>query len=380
MIPCNRGSDLEKGVYMKFHRKLRYPLATFGIIFGLVLAYIAFYYGNKMTMALYLEQQDTDAGKIYQYELPFQCTYECTYDDMVDCLHNASGNVMAAGVPLYVDKLDAEHITTILIHQDEAEPFYFVEGNMPPKKGDELCVVLGKACKMYTTRHRGKDYIRICGEDYLVTGYISAEHSVIYDHTVLLFDGRLGKHTKEEIDYYASTAGITMVFQSNTIDMEQQYETVAAALEKSGIQTNRLSEYEPWLSTELTSVNYRAYAYLTYIFSICIIVMVVEFWILQRRTELAIRRLDGFTTTQIIKMLASEIARLLAATTIILFLLRILLSLINGEGLDLLGITMQLITLLSFVVCTFVLLMIYPIVVIRKGSIASAIQEGGRFR
>lgn len=331
-------------------------------------------------MALYLEQQDTDAGKIYRYELPFQCTYECTYDDMVDCLHNASGNVMAAGIPLYVDKLDAEHITTILIHQDEAEPFYFVEGNMPPKKGDELCVVLGKACKMYTTRHRGKDYIRICGEDYLVTGYISAEHSVIYDHTVLLFDGRLGNHTKEEIDYYASTAGITMVFQSNTIDMEQQYETVAATLEKSGIQTNRLSEYEPWLSTELTSVNYRAYAYLTYIFSICIIVMVVEFWILQRRTELAIRRLDGFTTTQIIKMLASEIAKLLAATTIILFLLRILLSLINGEGLALLGITMQLITLLSFVVCTFVLLMIYPIVAIRRGSIASAIQEGGRFR
>lgn len=367
---------------MKHHRKSHYPLATFGMVFGMVLAYIAFYYGNRMTMALYLEQQDSNASKIYQYELPLQCTYNCSYDDMVNGFQNVFGNVMASGVPLYIDKLDAEHITSVMINQDEATPFPFIEGNMPEEKenAEQLCVVLGKACKKYTTQRQGKDYICICGEDYLVTGYISASHSVIYDNTILLFDGRLGEHTKAAIDYYASTIGITLILQSNTIDMNEQYENVAPILDKHNIQARIVDEYEPWFSTELTSTNYRAYAYLTYIFSICIIIMVVEFWILQRRTELAIRRLDGFSTTQIIIMIALEMAKILMSTTIILFLIQVVLSLVNGEGINALEITIQLITILTFTICTFTLLMIYPIVVITKGSVVDAIQEGGRFR
>jgi hypothetical protein len=366
---------------MKHQIKLHYPIATLGMIFGMALAYIAFYYGNRMTMALYLEQQDATASKIYQYELPLQCTYNCSYDDMANSFRNISGNVMASGVPLYVDKLDAEHITSVMINQNEVTPFHFIEGDMPEENEnpEQLCVVLGKACKKYTKQSQGKDYIRICGEDYLVTGYISAEHSVIYDNTILLFDGRLGEHTKAAIDYYASTIGITLVLQSNTINMNEQYENVAFILEEYNIQANIVDEYEPWFSTELVSTNYRMYAYLTYIFSICIIIMVVEFWILQRRTELAIRRLDGFTTTQIIIMLAIEMAKLLALTTIILFLIQVVLSLVNGEGVNALELTIQLITILTFTICTFALLIIYPIVVIAKGSVADAIQEGGRF-
>lgn len=61
---------------MKYFSRVHYPFATFWIIIGMFLAYIAFYYGNRMTMTLYLEEKDTDASKIYEYEYPFRCTYK----------------------------------------------------------------------------------------------------------------------------------------------------------------------------------------------------------------------------------------------------------------------------------------------------------------
>lgn len=253
---------------------------------------------------------------------------------------------------------------------------------MPKKQesASQLCAVLGEGCRLYTTEKQGKEYIRICGEEYLVTGYISAKHSGIYDSTILLFDGQLGEKTKEAIDYYALTMGITLILRSNMFDVQQQYENITEKLEENEIQTIIMDEYNPWYSTEVTSVNYRMFAYLTYLFSICIIVMVVEFWILQRRTELAIRRLDGYTSRQIIRMIAAEIVKIIGIITIVLTVLQMVLCILNGDGLDALEVSKQLVTILSFTVCTFILLMIYPVVVITRGSIAEAIQEGGRVR
>ncbi len=366
---------------MKYFKKMNYPLSTWGIVFGMVLAYIAFYYGNRMTMALYLERQDADAGRMYQQELSLNCKYDCSYDEFVSCFEDIPGNLTIVGMPLYVDKLDAEHIVSIILKKEEDTPYQFVEGEWPDVKEREktLSVVLGVGCKKYVTSKDGKEYICICGEKYLVTGYVSAEHSSIYDNAILLFGNQLGKETKEAVDYYTSQMQMDLIFQSNTTNSNELLELIATKFKMQNVQYMVSDEIDMWwFKSEVGSRDYRMYAYLTYLFSVCVIIMVVQFWIIQRKREIAIRRLDGYNNWQIVKMLAVDIFKILMATSGVLVAIQSILQITNGEEIAKVDIFVQLLGILFFVLCTFILLLIYPFVKIMRGSIADAIQEGGR--
>ncbi len=367
---------------MKYFSRVHYPFATFWIIIGMFLAYIAFYYGNRMTMTLYLEEKDTDASKIYEYEYPFRCTYNCPWNAVEACFHNVQGNLLISGMPLYLDKADAEFMTSIILRQTEADiPYQFTEGDMPEKQkipDSVLCAVLGKDRKKYVEQINGKDYICICGEEYLVTGYICAKHSAIYDNATFLFGNRLGNRTQEAVDYYASTWGADFVLQSDNVDGKEEYKKISPILAENGVRATPMTEFDPWFSSEVESANYRVYAYLTYLFSVCMVIMVVEFWIIQRRTEIAIRRLDGFSSIQIIGMIAKEIMNILLLTSSVIFAAQILLNFINGEDFTTVKSVVQLTAVLLFILITFILLMIYPFVKIMKGSIVDVVKEGRR--
>lgn len=346
---------------------------------GMFLAYIAFYYGNRMTMALYLEKQDAQAQQIYKYESSVQCIYKCQWEEVADCFQNIRGNVMVTGMPLYVDKMNAEHMVRIFLKQTEKKEYLFIEGGMPENQGvpdSQLCVVLGKDQKRYTERIGEKDYLSICGEKYLVTGYIRAKHSSIYDNAIFLFHNRMGENTKESVDYYASTMGAYFILQSDESDFKRENDQVLSLLAEHEVYTFPIMEYDEWFYSEVLSINYRAYAYLAYLFSICMVVMVVEFWILQRKTEIAIRRIDGFSNIQIIGLIAREIAGILFATGGVILITQIILNLIHKDDFTITKMMVYLAAALLFIFVTFILLMIYPFVKIMRGNIADVIKEG----
>lgn len=368
---------------MKNKRRIHYPVSVSCMVIGMILAYIAFYFGNKMTMALYLEEQDSKKTQIYTYELPIQCQYQCEGDILANCLQDIQTGSIIMGTQLYVNRRDAECITHIIIKMPETVPWKLVSGSIPELDNindTEPIALLGKNWESYTYAKNGEDYIEICSEEYRVTGYISAEHSVIYDNAIFLFWNNMGEKSKQNADYYASIWGETVVFQSNSVNVGKEFKTIQSMLLEKEIYVNRLTHYESWFSSEVPSINYRAYAYLTYVFCICIMVMVIEFWILQRKKEFAIRRMDGFSNIQLTGLIAKEIFKMLVLMGGVLFLIQIVFNLFEESGFTLTQVIIRFAFILLFIFVTFIFLMIYPLFKIMKGSVSETIQEGGRVR
>ena len=125
--------------------------------------------------------------------------------------------------------------------------------------------------------------------------------------------------------------------------------------------------------------DFYRYAYLLYLFAVVLVIMVMQLWILQRKKELAIRRAIGFTKGQIILLIAKELLKIILMTGVLCTILQIVVQKIlkigNYSGFDLTSIS----TALLFIMVTFVLLMIYPVIKITQGDVAETIQNSGRY-
>ncbi len=355
--------------------RMPYKFSLLCIFFGIILAYISFYYGNQMSVALYFEEVDGNASNIFNSEYAVSCQYQGSMEVLISEMQTIPTGLTMGGVALYVDKYDAECISNVIVTQTSEVPYQFVDGSMPQNL-DQPCVLLGKEHKKCTYEKNGCEYIKICGEDYLVSGYIKAEHSVIYDYAIILFWECLTENVKAQIEYLSGTEGISMILQSNEEDTKIVFQDFCEEEPELAQHVFPSSQYDSWFSTAVTSTNYRAYAYLTYLLSIFILAMVVKYWLLQRKREFAIRRMDGFSTAQLIGLVAKDILKIILLATIVIWFIQQILNYVNDVDTLAIDMIVQMISILTFVIITFCLLMIQPLCYVTKQNLSLAIREG----
>ncbi len=358
-------------------RSVPYAFASLCLVVGMILAYVAFYYGSKMSAALKLEEVDAEAANIFQSECALSCVYKEDITPLIEKLQTIPAGLMMGGVSLFYDKVDAECITHVIVTPTEEVPYKFVSGAMP-QNHDRPYAILGKAKKNETYRKNGEDYVLICGEEYCVAGYISAEHSVIYDYAYYIFWDSVTENVKEHINFISNNEVISMVLQSNTIDTREAFQDFCCNEPEYAEYLMPASDFSYWFGTEGYTTNYRAYAYLTYLLSVAILVMVTQYWMIKRRRELAIRRMDGFSSWQLIVLIAKDLLKLLLITATLICVVQQILNVVTGSDMRQVDMLVQLTSAVVFVVVTFILLMIYPIRHLLKQSVSEAIREGSR--
>ena len=348
-------------------KKIKYPAASLFIILGIVIAYCSFYYATGFVKSLYFESTDEKNIYDYEYEVIYEVSVSASVDEIRNLFEAYDMTAAFTELLLYVDDTDATHLCKLYISTcNSGFPYELVAGSFPDLSVDytENLVVLGKENKKYTTKIDGEDYIDICGETYRVTGYISSPNSSIYDFQVILFANALGDNCIQEFaaqtgdNDYSSMMGYLML-QSNEINItswiNENADLISNYLTVKGTVSDTIE-----FSTDVTDKNYTKYAYLLYAFSLAILVMIIRFWIMERKKEFVVRRIVGYDRMQIFKIIFKELGIEILVTTLILFIIQNFIIFISGEIVGMSVRLFNLLFMLLFIIVTFAVSIINP--------------------
>lgn len=360
--------------------KVRYPLLKLGMVIGIGIAYLSFVFAGKMVREEHLESRDVKNYQREEETIGVSLRYEGDGTDIMHTMDSESVTEYISSVPLYADTEETSCLMNVYLHLPEPFPYPVTDGLVPTKEllaDEEPVIILGQGVKPDVIHKETGDYYKVCGEEYRVIAYVSSDESNSLNYVRILFYDCLGEKTKSDIDYFALTMGITLMFRSDTVDLIEYYQ------EKQKLVDDRVEQIsysqgilEDSYSVDNSLVDYQKYAYLLYVFSLVLIVMVIELWILQRKKEFAIRRAVGYSRYQIIGMLSQELIKTIVGIGGILLLLQFLIPKIF-LGLEKSNWLNDLVLCMIFVGVTFILLMIYPIYKIMTGGIVASIQDKG---
>lgn len=368
-------------MYKKWLGKCHYPLSVIGMIVGIAIAYFAFSFASQMKREVGLEEKEFNESVATMKSMGVSLNYNQTADEILPIFKDERVTSYISSLSLFCDDMKTECLMNVYFSVPNDFSYYVVKGSMPTKEqlqAHEKVVVLGKGLKRDTFRKGDEDYYRICGEEYRVTGYISAEKSKALDSIRMLFYDGLGEKTKTEIDYNAASMGIMIFLKSDTQNLMDIYNEKNELLKNKVLNIQFMNDaWDDTFVLDIGLMQYQQYAYLLYFFAILLVIMITELWITQRKKEFAIRRAVGYSRIQIAGMVSVDLLKMIVGSGVIFLMLQILMQYFTqtigntSEWIEDIGIC------ILFIVCTFLLLMIYPLYKIMHGSIAEVIQEKG---
>lgn len=218
-------------------------------------------------------------------------------------------NLSAVEIPLFLDATGYAHISEVIITADDYI-YPIIKGEYPSQSrlaSGEPCVVLGKKLHKFTYHVNGKQYIRICGDEYEVMGYISMPESSILDHRIVLFDACLADGVKDDISYFLYATGINCIVG---YDMEDKDEIQDGLIKLCKAYENAMiyDEYSRFAETDQIEKKHILHAKELFVFSLLTLIMFGNLWMLQLRREIAIRMAFGYSFGRIIGNLLARIS------------------------------------------------------------------------
>lgn len=270
-------------------------------IIGLIISFFVFQYGRSATVVDENEQNDEN-NNVYTYEIAFSLTDDLELEVFANSDQNDI-NLAIADQMMYFDDAMSVRMVDIIIKGYECK-YPLIAGRYPSEtqiKNKIPCVVLGKKLKRNTYSRGGNDYIKICGDEYLVTGYISADNSTILDYRTILYYESSGNGVKRELEYYREIPGWTFLMQSDVINEDELLDRLHRILgEDMFNHISIIDGYWHFVSSESVDTEHRNMANIICIFSICMVMLVVYYRLMCRKKEFAIKKAFGYTNLAIV--------------------------------------------------------------------------------
>lgn len=259
-------------------------------------------------------------------------------EDMLACIEGIAEEentlIFLSVFNVYVN--DAHTGCTAEIYMSGPMPKYsFVKGGFPTEEqlsSGMRYVVLGDGMKHNTYRRSGKDYILIQGDEYEVTGYVSAPNSGILSNTILLFYNAMGSNIIDTLcEYYIGDPFIVQYMSDTnqaayTHMMDYLHTLVPASKSESEYVlesdvykfiVSDGAEKHDYSSNAEQTLRYQSFAKLIFVFCIIVIMFVLWLWMVQRQEEFAIRKAFGYSAFKLWVMVFIEIAELILVAAVL---------------------------------------------------------------
>lgn len=303
----------------------RYKASAIGIVAGISIGLLSLFYADYIRQLDDLEQREREKFS-YQYQVCFSAmTYtEADAQLVLDALQRFPVTSIAENASLYVNDEYAEHLCRVIVSQKEELPYYLISGGYPTDEelaAGEPVVILGKALQDQTVSKSDREYILICGEEYRVIGYCSGENTTITNYSILLFADCLGEQTRRDVWQAGNTYMQTYSLNSDTRSPRDIYGELKAELEAAGIQVGHLTDYKSDFNGSQYRENYIKLAYIVYFFSLFLTLAVIQYWLHQRKYEIAVRRIYGYGRKKLYGYILKELAGLLMLAVLVSLLL-----------------------------------------------------------
>lgn len=352
-------------------RIFRYGYSTVCVIVGLVVGFFVFhYYAGAEQIDI---NEKTDRSKYeYKYELPIAISGD---EYSLELLHKADIEGCSISIVdqlIYFDGAAGSYMTDIVISGREFI-YPIVAGHYPTDSelaSGEPCAVLGRRMKQYTFRMDGEDYIRVCGDNYRVTGYISADDSAIFDFRTILYYECMGDGVSKDLAYFHDLPGWTFLIQSNTVDRAVMRERVRNVVEEGSYDIIDLGQYNHFTATRNVDREYKNMAVIIYAFSIFIVILVVEYHLICRKREFAIKKAYGYSTSSLLLGVLIELVAYVLVSIVIAELLMLLFNFVEKEAVifTVRGFKGRLRVMIRYFAFTLPILMLRPVVKLSRDN------------
>lgn len=375
----------------------RYKIHAFILLFGFCIASVMFSYSAGIMVNKEAEQKDIEACE-YEYTACFCASptadvsfeRDVLMEDMLDMLDNTAGtdDIVVRTGSFDINIGAHGRCLAYIVFPGQMPKYHLVKGKFPTEeqlRSDGRYVVLGINRKDAAYKKAGKDYILIQGEEYEVTGYISAERSRILDNEVLLFYDCVGDSVKKNLlDPYMMNA-LPIVYESDT-DSETYTYMLDYITHLGGYPEEKQKErynvtvvdFMPiWYTTSEPLSAYAIWAKLIYAFCIILLFYVMDLWMQQRRKEFAIRKACGYSGTKIMGLVMGQTAKLLVVAVVLseLIISFLIFADVGIYVLNTRDIFDRVMRELLFVISTFILVSIIPFIRIYTEKPADLLQN-----
>lgn len=352
---------------MKIRKKIfHYPISEFLLGIGFVVSFICFF--NCMNLRHLIRNEQREKTN-YKYQSEIQFSYVNQYGETVlgAGLKSDTGNVIIQDVWLYREPAQTVGITDIICAQNEPLSYPVKEGKLP-ESDEEVeipTIILGIKLKKQATERGGEYYYTIEERRYRVCAFIGSDKSDVFDYKVILYGKAMERGIWEKIN----EQGAEGIIGSNQTKAYSVYTEMRESAKEQweGVGIYALNESD-FAVDEKSSGSEMSYYIIILLFCVVNMVLVSEYWIRERYKEVAVRKMFGYTDWKIAlflykDMIKNAVAAVMAACVVQFFLMLWIeeyLLLYESQFWFYLCIS------ILFVACLGALMIIYPLLVLRK--------------
>lgn len=340
---------------------------------------LSFFMFNYFNVASKIDDRERQDRATYKYDIQ---KYYMMYGKGVSIsdlkiAQDKYVNVVLQDIDFYVGEVEYPRTSEVVV-LGTALAYPIISGEYPSEEelnGEIPCVVLGKSLKRFTYERRNRDYIKINKEEYVVTGYVSAENSTVLDHKVILYYSNIGERVKQDIDYYKNSAAI--VINVSASEKNEKYNEIVSAYDGFDKANMMEIEYQDFEFSDALSDNSRKMAKMIFAFSLMIIVLCIIFWYLCNFKEFAIRKACGYTYLNLAIMILSRVLGFLIGSILISEIVMYITDYLNQDnyfkGLDYCFVRVAII--IRYLIVVVPVTLIYPLVRVYKEKPDSLIRK-----
>lgn len=311
----------------------RYPTSTVYIILGLLVAFFALFDGlsiyNHLLSGINEEQQYGYTSTMY-ISIKKGQGYKINIEDL---LTDSKANVKITNFPIWIEGNDGMSNLDVILVSNEKEKYVFQQGRLPSNKevkNGENVISVGRArMSNLTSDDSGDRFITINGTRYKVVGIMGAKNSNVLDGKLVTYYNCLSSDMKQKI---LNSKELWLTVESDSEDVYPICKQIKINIVKrnpeiavDGYEPNDDEQQNEEIETAMAQSGVSVY-FLIYFFAIINCVIISEFWIEQRRREIAIRKAFGTSNLRIIGMLFGEMLRISCLAGILCIILQIIFS------------------------------------------------------
>lgn len=362
------------------------------MIVGFSVAFIVFNYITKAEIDKDAEKEDkikysySYETSMYVYPVENSLISKESYKEyLFDEFYKLGGDgytVFIINLVPYVDAVAGNVITDVYIGGDMPK-YPIISGDYPSidmLQSGEHYAVLGKSRKHYTYKKNGKEYIKINNDEYMVTGYVASDKSRILNNKILLFGNNVDDGIWNDMDYYLKSGEVMLLFQSDIMEnLQEIVREQANQLSNDRIGAVDGMAIKRMLTTDVPQFGFRMFASLIYIFCIITTIFTIEFWLMQRKMEFAIRKSFGYTTGKLMGLLLIEILVMIILSVIFAEIAIIAINYIQGEMItfSIKKVYYNFVAAVMYSIFTLILSSVYPLIKLLKNNPIRLMTEKG---
>lgn len=318
-----------------FRYLFRYKLISIFFIVSQLVVYSAVF----GALAIYNRAYDKELDKldgIYKNRISMDVTTISDRDILTYAgMDMEQGNLIIAGkLSLAFLEQGANNRSEVIIKNNEEMPYPMISGRLPGGENGDVgkrLVAVGRGKLQYAYEENGRKYITIESESYEIVGVIGSERSDYWDYKLVFNMSCIGENVYETL---VRTGSYTLELASNKEDLEKAYTEVynnIKSVEGSAVieskKMNSLGDNYVAKSLETESMKTNV---LVYIFCIFNCMLMSEFWIIQRRKEIAVRKVCGMSDKQILLEMAGNMLSLCAVALVLFLVGSVCINLLTG--------------------------------------------------